>query len=310
DKDADLSVKIEQGFGPDGLGILSISDVPGYASLRQNLLNLAPRLASLLEEVLKELEDPRSRYNFGWSHGKEKLESGKPGEICSWIISAESNDPQDDDSMSSWCGWHTDHGSLTGITYAIYTKSGIKIPCPNTAAGHPNVDALINTYLANEKDVDVDVDALQTNEFKEYYAEDVAELEQYLSSLQELKRKVLTRADELLMMNNAPALFGSNLNNNTPIQGPNVLQGLQGQGPNVMQGLQGPNVLQHLQGQGLNVMQGLQGPNVLSPQGPNMFDNAWKYYNDLYFLEPALTMNAWKYYSGSNYNLGGELGKF
>ncbi|GJT79183.1 hypothetical protein Tco_1053525 [Tanacetum coccineum] len=78
DKDADLSVKIKQGFGPNGLRILSISDVPGYASLRQNLLNLAPRLASLPEEVLKELEDPRSRYNFGWSHGKEKLESGKP----------------------------------------------------------------------------------------------------------------------------------------------------------------------------------------------------------------------------------------
>ncbi|GKD66920.1 hypothetical protein Tco_1309028, partial [Tanacetum coccineum] len=68
DKDANLSVKIEQGFGPDGLQILSISDVPGYASLRQNLLNLAP-----------------------------------------------SNDPQDDDSMSSWCGWHTDRGSLTGV---------------------------------------------------------------------------------------------------------------------------------------------------------------------------------------------------
>lgn len=22
-----------------------------------------------------------SRYNFGWSHGKEKLESGKPGKL-------------------------------------------------------------------------------------------------------------------------------------------------------------------------------------------------------------------------------------
>nr|GEX80096.1 2-oxoglutarate and Fe(II)-dependent oxygenase superfamily protein isoform 1 [Tanacetum cinerariifolium] len=62
DKDADLSLKVEQGFGPDGLGILSISDVPGYVSLRQNLLNLAPRLASLPEDVLKELEDPRSSY--------------------------------------------------------------------------------------------------------------------------------------------------------------------------------------------------------------------------------------------------------
>ncbi|GJU50503.1 agamous-like MADS-box protein AGL62 [Tanacetum coccineum] len=204
---------------------------------------------------------------------------------------------------------------LTGAKIAIIVNSpGGRV----FAFGHPNVDALINTYLANGKDVDVDVDvgqsALPTNDFNQHYAEvqrelelekkrkdripekktgsefwfdepidgmDVAELEQYFSSLQELKRKVLTRADELKMMNNAPALFGSNLNNNTPIQGPNVLQHLQGRGPNVLQGLQGPNVLQ-----------GLQGPNVLSPQGPNVFDNAWKYYNGQYFFDHALTMNA------------------
>ncbi|CAN6699484.1 unnamed protein product [Malus baccata var. baccata] len=75
DKDKDLSVKIEEGFGPNGLGILSITQVPGYSSLRGNLLHL---LANLPEEVKKELEDPHSSYNFGWSHGKEKLESGKP----------------------------------------------------------------------------------------------------------------------------------------------------------------------------------------------------------------------------------------
>ncbi|CAL5443108.1 unnamed protein product [Camellia sinensis] len=62
DKNIDLSAKIEEGFGPNGLGILSISDL----------------LACLPEDVKKELEDPNSRYNFGWSHGKEKLESGKP----------------------------------------------------------------------------------------------------------------------------------------------------------------------------------------------------------------------------------------
>ncbi|XWS26897.1 hypothetical protein CRYUN_Cryun26dG0069600 [Craigia yunnanensis] len=78
DEDADLSTKIEEGFGPNGLGILSITDVPEFPSLRRNLLNLSPRLAGLPEEVKKELEDPQSRYNFGWSHGKEQLESGKP----------------------------------------------------------------------------------------------------------------------------------------------------------------------------------------------------------------------------------------
>jgi hypothetical protein len=25
-----------------------------------------------------------------------------------------------DDDFSSWCGWHNDHGSLTGLTAAIY----------------------------------------------------------------------------------------------------------------------------------------------------------------------------------------------
>nr|GEX66293.1 agamous-like MADS-box protein AGL62 [Tanacetum cinerariifolium] len=169
---------------------------------------------------------------------------------------------------------------LTGAKIAIIVNSpGGRV----FAFGHPNVDALINTYLAFGKDVDVDLDvgqsALPTNEFNQHYDEvsrelelekkrkdmipekigtefwyvepidgmDVTELEQYLSSLQELNKKVLTRVDELMMMNNALALFGSNLNNNTPIQGPNVLQHLQGQGPNVLQGLQGPNVMQGLQ---------------------------------------------------------------
>ncbi|XP_019176875.1 PREDICTED: uncharacterized protein LOC109172180 [Ipomoea nil] len=70
--------KIEEGFGPNNLGILSISDVPEYTLLRPNLLLLSPRLANLPKSVKQELEDPHSRYNFGWSRGKEKLESGKP----------------------------------------------------------------------------------------------------------------------------------------------------------------------------------------------------------------------------------------
>uniref|UniRef100_A0A5B6YMT8 Fe2OG dioxygenase domain-containing protein n=2 Tax=Davidia involucrata TaxID=16924 RepID=A0A5B6YMT8_DAVIN len=226
-KNADLSVKIEEGFGPNGLGILSISDVPGYSSLRQNLLHLSPRLATLPEEVKKELEDPHSRYNFGWSHGKEKLESGKPdilkgsfyanpildvptteasliqrypsycgsniwphsalpelevafkalgkmildvglmvayhcdryvckgkkmhedegleqillrsrchkGRLLYYFPAQQCNCSQDGDSMSSWCGWHTDHGSLTGLTCAMFMRDAVEISCPDSAAG-------------------------------------------------------------------------------------------------------------------------------------------------------------------------------
>ncbi|KAK6941558.1 Non-hem dioxygenase N-terminal domain [Dillenia turbinata] len=233
DKNADLSMKIEQGFGPNGLGILSISDVPGYSSLRQNLLQLSPRLANLPDEVKKELEDPDSWYNFGWSHGKEKLESGKPdllkgsfyanpvldiptteaslieryrsycgsniwpakalpelepvcnlhaafkalGKLildvglmlahhCDLYVSKGMEMQKDDgleqilfhsrchkgrllyyfppqqsdctdigDSVSSWCGWHTDHGSLTGLTCAMFTRDAEEITCPDNAAG-------------------------------------------------------------------------------------------------------------------------------------------------------------------------------
>ncbi|CAL5211951.1 unnamed protein product [Lathyrus oleraceus] len=202
DKDYDLSLKIEQGFGPDGLGILSVTDVPGYSSLRRNLLHLAPKLANLPKEVKDDLEDPNSRYNFGWSHGKEKLESGKLDLLkgsfyanpildtpttdksliqrypsyCGSNVWPRSTLPElelvskgikvhkdeglesilkrsrchkgrllyyfpaqqgipGDNSMSSWCGWHTDNGSLTGLTCAIFTRDGEEIPCPDSAAG-------------------------------------------------------------------------------------------------------------------------------------------------------------------------------
>nr|GMD16325.1 uncharacterized protein LOC109153162 isoform X2 [Ipomoea batatas] len=62
DKNADLSSKIEQGFGANGLGLLSISDVHEYSLLRKNLLHLS------------------TRYSFGWSYGKEK-QDGKLGKM-------------------------------------------------------------------------------------------------------------------------------------------------------------------------------------------------------------------------------------
>ncbi|WOL20441.1 hypothetical protein Cni_G29246 [Canna indica] len=226
-KDKDLSMKIEEGFGPNGLGVISLSDVPGFPLLRQNLLHLAPRVAKLPDDVKTELEDPESRFNFGWSHGKEKLESGKLdlfkgsfyanpildspttdlaamhrypsycrpnkwpttslaelevafkalGKMmldvglmlayhCDQYVAKEMKDqnagnleqflkrsrchkgrllyyfPRDPSqcennasSISSWCGWHNDHGSLTGLTCGMFTKNGVEIPSPDSAAG-------------------------------------------------------------------------------------------------------------------------------------------------------------------------------
>ncbi|CAL5360621.1 unnamed protein product [Camellia sinensis] len=42
---------------------------------------------------------------------------------------------QNGESMSSWCGWHTDHGSLTGLTRGMFMRDAVELPCPDSAAG-------------------------------------------------------------------------------------------------------------------------------------------------------------------------------
>ena len=42
----------------------------------------------------------------------------------------------EDTQFSNWCGWHNDHGSLTGLLPAIYLDSNGKIvDCPDSKAG-------------------------------------------------------------------------------------------------------------------------------------------------------------------------------
>lgn len=45
-------------------------------------------------------------------------------------------DNSTDLEYSNWCGWHNDHGSLTGLVSAIYTDdNGNQVPCPDPTAG-------------------------------------------------------------------------------------------------------------------------------------------------------------------------------
>nr|GME09180.1 Oxoglutarate/iron-dependent dioxygenase [Ipomoea batatas] len=162
DKNADLSSKIEEGFGVNGLGLLSISDVPEYSLLRKNLLHLS------------------TRYSFGWSYGKEKqdgkLDKLKASFFANPILDVPTTEPSniqrlnsatfwlrcfipfkdhqgvfvsslglvivkpsssalDDGSVSSWSWWHTDYASLTGLTCEMFTRDDVEIPCPDNAAG-------------------------------------------------------------------------------------------------------------------------------------------------------------------------------
>lgn len=47
--------------------------------------------------------------------------------------SSSSND--DDTDFSNWCGWHNDHGSITGLFPALYIENGRIVACPDPQSG-------------------------------------------------------------------------------------------------------------------------------------------------------------------------------
>lgn len=66
----DLSNEIEEAFGYNGLGVLTVSNVPNLTEARNQLLPLAYKFAAFPKEVQQKYEHPESIYSFGWSHGK------------------------------------------------------------------------------------------------------------------------------------------------------------------------------------------------------------------------------------------------
>jgi len=72
-----LYSSIEEAYGEDGLGILIIEKVPEYLKARENLFNLTNQIVNLPEESKKNIENPETKYAFGWSYGKEVI-SDKP----------------------------------------------------------------------------------------------------------------------------------------------------------------------------------------------------------------------------------------
>ena len=69
---------LEQAFGPDSLGIIIVRDLPSkFIALRAKLLSMSSYLANLPEAELAKLEHPESKYDVGWSCGKETLADGR-----------------------------------------------------------------------------------------------------------------------------------------------------------------------------------------------------------------------------------------
>ncbi|EGR32095.1 hypothetical protein IMG5_097090 [Ichthyophthirius multifiliis] len=68
-----LYEKIDKAFGPHGIGLCLVSNVPDYEKYRTALLPQANILANLPKEELDKLTKPEMYYFSGWSHGKEQF---------------------------------------------------------------------------------------------------------------------------------------------------------------------------------------------------------------------------------------------
>lgn len=224
----DLGKEIEKAFGFEGLGLITIRNVPGVEELRKKCLPLAHEFAHLPNEVKEQYERKDTFYSFGWSHGKEVFEGradlakgsyyANPvhdvvtldevlikqfpsycsrniwpsqhlphfregfmnmsklivdvgallGQSCDvflatrlphhlkhsltsiiknskchkarllhyFALSEEQVANTDPANMSSWCGWHNDHGSLTGLTSNMFIDEiGREVANPDPNAG-------------------------------------------------------------------------------------------------------------------------------------------------------------------------------
>lgn len=218
----DLRAEIAAAYGDEGLGLLTVTGIPGFQEARKSLLLKAQPLAQLPEEEKAAMEHPESTYNFGWSHGKEKFEGvpdllkgsfyanptmnvpttdpelikahpanchaniwpreaampgfeasfmGLGGLIvdvgllvaaqCDQYVHFKCGTGYDSDRIrniiassrahkarllhyfpaepnadaADWCGWHSDHGSLTGLTSALYTKDCEEVGNPDPDCG-------------------------------------------------------------------------------------------------------------------------------------------------------------------------------
>ena len=68
---------IARAFAYDGLGLLTVAGVPGFAEARAAALPFAHAIATLPEDAKVKLEHKDSYYSFGWSHGRENF-NGQP----------------------------------------------------------------------------------------------------------------------------------------------------------------------------------------------------------------------------------------
>lgn len=89
----DLSEEILRAYGAGSVGALAVRGIPNWNSMTTSTLPQIHHLQALNPEKLKELEDPTSMYNAGWSLGKEKMGDTPDFSKASFYFNPLSDDP-------------------------------------------------------------------------------------------------------------------------------------------------------------------------------------------------------------------------
>jgi isopenicillin N synthase-like dioxygenase len=97
--EVDLTAEIEKAYGNEGIGLLTVKNVPTLVEKRLALLPLGSKFAKLPQEVKDKYVHADSYFSFGWSHGKENLQ-GKPDESKgSYYANPQYDRPVDDEEL-------------------------------------------------------------------------------------------------------------------------------------------------------------------------------------------------------------------
>lgn len=97
--DVDLSSQIEKAYGNEGIGLLTVKNVPTLVEKRATLLPLGYKFAQLSEEIKNKYVHEESYYSFGWSHGKENLQGKFDTSKGSYYGNPQYDRPVDDEEL-------------------------------------------------------------------------------------------------------------------------------------------------------------------------------------------------------------------
>ena len=84
DTSADTSGEIEQAFGKDGLGLIAITNIPGYSEARKNFIEIGVEFAKSKHEILKKYAKPETVFQSGYDSNESHMQDASSSLLTSF----------------------------------------------------------------------------------------------------------------------------------------------------------------------------------------------------------------------------------